>query len=309
MKRIVLLLGIFLASRGALADALPSKTINIGSLTVSYTTLDPTGHPVGDILYLHGYGDRFKNHMPLFQSWVQSGFSVIAFDYPSHGLTTGGDRDDLNRHSFASLARLASEVLSKNSSGGQPRPLIVAGWSTGGLLAIRIAQEPELRRLFPSLKGLILYAPAVSTWKCPGNQFCQITNETLTHNRSLYDRDISPAYPLARLGFGLDLMKNGIQSWRRPMPIDVPSLVFIAGDTADRYVKSKRLKNWVQHQRVKFSAPIEAVQCPSSRHELDNEPAEYGGSFVRDRSVNFASSIVGNRKPERHPTQSPCFEF
>src|SRR5262245_56662953 len=49
----------------------------------------PSGTPRGDFLYLHGFADRFDNHLPLFQTQVARGYRVIAFDYPSHGETCG----------------------------------------------------------------------------------------------------------------------------------------------------------------------------------------------------------------------------
>ena len=37
---------------------------------------------VGDILYLHGFGDNFLNHLGLFDEWAAKGFRIISFHYP-----------------------------------------------------------------------------------------------------------------------------------------------------------------------------------------------------------------------------------
>lgn len=168
---------------------------NYGSLKAHYGVYNPEGvETIGDILFLHGYGDTFKNHVPLFQEWNRIGLRVIAFDFPSHGKTSGGGWDDLDWYSFQDLAELASSIR-RETLEDSSRPLFLSGWSTGGLLAIRILQSEGMRSLFPTISGLVVYAPGVSVKKCVGNLICHITNETLTHNELLQNRTIQPTSP------------------------------------------------------------------------------------------------------------------
>ena len=69
----------------------------------------------------------------------EKGIRVVSFDLPSHGKTQGNHWDDLDWWSFDDLSRLV-EVIDHETVEDQSRPLIIAGWSTGGLLAIRMEQ-------------------------------------------------------------------------------------------------------------------------------------------------------------------------
>ncbi|MBL7670237.1 MAG: alpha/beta fold hydrolase [Bdellovibrionaceae bacterium] len=281
--------------------------VNHGSLQVHYGVFKPKDTPtVGDILFFHGYGDTFENHIPLFTEWNRIGLRIIAFDFPSHGKSNGFMWNDLDWYSFQCLAEIANlvrNVTLENSS----RPLFLSGWSTGGLLAIRIVQSEKMRALFPPIRGLVAYAPGVSVRKCVGNLFCHITNDTLTHNDLLQNRTIYPASPLYRVNFAAKLLVNAQLSWIQALPSEIPTLVFVAGDEEDRYVKSKDLKSWVSFQRSEFSAPVFALQCPGAKHELDNEPNQFGGQQVRSLSAGFIDSLIHGRP--LGTVNGPCREF
>lgn len=258
-----------------------------GSFSVHIGVFNPQVEPIADVLYLHGYGDRFENHKPLFKSLTDAKMRVIAFDLPSHGRSKTGQWDDLNWWSFQDLADLVRHVEQETIE-THSRPLILAGWSTGGLIAIRMAQTYDSMLREPS--ALVLFAPAVSVPICVGDTLCRITNRTLTHDKSLMDREISPALPLSRVNFASRLLYNASRSWE-PLPENLPTLVWIAGDKEDRYVKSHRLKEWAAQQSIS-SENISAVQCKGAMHELDNETSIYGGVFVRDTSAHFIRAVI-----------------
>lgn len=281
--------------------------VSKGSLQIHYGVFKPQeSPPLGDILYIHGYGDTFENHLPLFNEWNRLGLRVIAFDLPSHGKTHGGGWDDLDWHSFEDLAHIGGLVNQINQEDPQ-RPLFLSGWSTGGLLALRILQVENLRTLFPPIRGLVAYAPGVSVKKCVGNVACHITNETLTHDERLQDRAIHPKSPLYRINFAAKLLYNAHMSWNQSLPPEIPVLIFVADDVADKYVKSRELKKWVYHQRQQFSSVVSAFQCPGARHELDNETASFGGPQVRALSASFIKSVMQQQPMET--VKGPCFSF
>src|SRR4051812_1989608 len=64
-------------------------TVDDGNLHLRIGVMEPSGTPKADVLFLHGFADRFDNHLPLFETWRNAGLRVIAFDYPSHGETCG----------------------------------------------------------------------------------------------------------------------------------------------------------------------------------------------------------------------------
>jgi alpha-beta hydrolase superfamily lysophospholipase len=191
---------------------------------------------------------------------------------------------------------------------GEPkRPLFLAGWSTGGLIATRIVQSEAMRSLFPSIKGIVVYAPGVAVKTCVGDALCQITNATLTHNQNLQDRLIYPESPLSRLNFATKLLFHAHTSWKEGVPSSIPTMVFVAGEEQDRYVKSKEIKEWVKSQRVNFESKITAFSCANARHELDNEPDVYGGDQVRVLSGEFIKAVLSNTLLKN--VSGPCLSF
>ena len=238
------------------------------SLKVYRGIFRPTTTPIADVVFLHGYGDTFTNHRPLFEEWTKAGLRVIAFDLASHGRTYGGEWDDLDWFSFTDLAELTGQI-EKNTIEDPNRPLILAGWSTGGLLAVRMVQSSNLMQLSRNPSGLILFAPAVSVPVCVGNNWCQITNETLTHDNKLRDRKISPPTPLLRVNFAAKLLTNTHLAWNQSLPA-IPVLTLVGGNREDKYVNTPDLKNWIRQQRSQSNAKIVAFQCNGARHELDN---------------------------------------
>ena len=247
MKKTLLLFLFLISATDASSNEIYKGHLQVKTLSVHYGVYQPTAPAIANVLFLHGYGDSFVNHESLFQELNNGGLRVIGFDYPSHGDTDGKIWDDLNHQSFTSLTHLAAEVF-RSSRDNTERPLFIAGWSTGGLHAVRIAQVLQFRAQFPNLAGLILLAPGVSVKKC-------------------------------------------------------------VGSSNDRYVKTNSVKRWVVDQRRFSQAQIKAYQCPNAFHKLDNEPAEFGGDFVRKTASRFAQQVFGYSSSAEAPLASPCEEF
>lgn len=272
----------------------------IYSLDVRVGILDPDGPPIGDILYFHGFSDRLDNHGPLFQAWARRGLRVIAFDYPSHGETKG---TSLNLFTFKKLAQIAAAV-ERCTREDKKRPLLVSGWSTGGLLALRMIQSPNFEPLGRRPKGLILFAPGVSVRNFVGHPSLrypvgEITLDTLTHDPSPpHLGEISPKSPGSTLIFAAFLKLNSLLSQFQKIPIDLPVQIFVAGSEDDRYANSQTVLQWIHWQRQN-GANIDAVEMPGARHEIDNESVEFGGPFARELAADFAQSALTS-------THSPC---
>lgn len=254
---------------------------------------NPDGLIKGDILYFHGFSDRLDNHGPLFESWTKQGFRVISFDYPSHGETSG---TSLNLFTFRRLADLALEV-ERATREDINRPLILSGWSTGGLLALRIVQGQTFKKFERDLKGLILFAPGVSVRNFVGSPSLrypigEITLESLTHDpKPPHFGNIFPKSPGSTLLFSTFLKVNSILSQYQKLPMDLPILIFVAGTEDDLYANSKTVLNWIEWQKQN-GAKIQSIEMPGSRHEIDNETEEFGGPRSRQISADFAQGLV-----------------
>lgn len=112
----------------------------------------------------------------------------------------------LDRYLIGGLARLAAFVEGRTRP--QPtRPLVVAGWSTGGLVAVRPSQEP-FGGLSRPVNEVILVAPGLDVKLIVGD-FLQTTEETLTHNPDPPHRgSITPDSPVKTPLFSADLLLN-----------------------------------------------------------------------------------------------------
>ena len=182
---------------GALAQATTTEFIDVGfNCNVRVISETPKSvEPIADVLFLHGFSDRADNHGPLFKQIAAAGFRVISFDYPSHGETRCWN---LDLHDFTSLSDLAVRVLA-HAKFQSKRPLFLTGWSTGGLLAYRLAQREYFNDRH--LAGLVLLAPGFSVYKIPG-VFGWVTQASLLSNPyPPHMGPIKPQSPLAFLGF------------------------------------------------------------------------------------------------------------
>lgn len=254
---------------------------------------NPEGAPLGDVLYFHGFSDRLDNHGPLFEAWNKEGLRVISFDCPSHGDSTG---TSLNFFSFRRLARLAVAV-EKATREETERPLILSGWSTGGLLALRMMQGRSFEKFERSPRGLILFAPGVSVRNFVGEPSLryplgEVTLESLTHDPFPPHRgEISPKSPGSTLIFASFLKLNSLLSQFQNLPPNLPSLILLAGSEDDRYANSEKVLNWIQKQNEN-GAQIDAFAFPGARHEIDNETELFGGPLSRKMAAKFARVLV-----------------
>ncbi len=265
-------------------------------------TISPPGAPVADILFLHGFGDRIDNHGPLFEAWVKAGLRVVTFDFPGHGMSSSGFHLSPPVDSLMNMA-VAVEKWTRTDS---ERPLLLAGWSLGGLTAARLAQTcgmPGAACGLRPLKGLILFAPAVAPRAFVG-EGGKVTNRTLTRNPLLQHRWISPNRPMLLPGLALSLLGQAKRS-HRPLPAGLATLVLVAGH--DAYAKSDQVRDWVLARRSEGSPP-RGMFCPEAFHELDNEP-EPEGQEARGATTRFAIAALTAGSAGADLALAACREF
>jgi pimeloyl-ACP methyl ester carboxylesterase len=257
-------------------------------LGIRVGVVEPQGDVVGDVLFFPGFADRLDNHRPLFEEWSRAGLRVISFDYPSHGESCGSS---LATYGIRDLAHIASYVEGITLQDPR-RPLFLAGWSTGGLVATRIAQDPGSYRPSRDLAGLILLAPGVAVHALVGD-WGHVTTETLTRNPAPpHYGTITPQSPLSVPTFATNLLVNAKLAFHALLPSSLPTLVVVGDDTGDKYARTPKIKDWIVKQRaVDPQRPLAAVQCVGGFHELDNEPEPMGGA-VRDVVAAFPRAAL-----------------
>jgi alpha-beta hydrolase superfamily lysophospholipase len=252
-----------------------TETLAVDNLKVRVGTMGEGAK--GDVLFLHGFADRFDNHEPLFRRFVEAGLRVIAFDYPSHGETCG---TSLNAYDFSDLADLAGRVERTKTRNA---PLYLSGWSTGGLLSVRMAQGISPDALSRPISGMALFAPGVDV-----RTVLSVSEETLTRNtHPPHVAPPSPSSPAFRPLFAAALLINE-QLSGATVPATIPTLVVSGGETEDRYVVTRGVVSWAEAQRAD-GGTITGLSCAGGYHELDNEPEPMGQS-VRDAAATFLAS-------------------
>lgn len=281
--------GTTMVSSELLEEALPCHSFFPLTSLRYYVVQPPKGTPVqADILYFTGYADSGVNHLPLFDAWAQSGFRVLSFDYPSHGETKAwlpfGGPVALN---FFSLKRLAALAMNLEGRLRADRPLILAGWSTGGLEAARLVQAGWYGDRKPA--GLILFAPAVSPRLFPGVAGF-VTKDTLTDNPlAPLESKIKPRAPgyLTPL-FALSMLKESKALREGSFPKGIPVFTIVAG-SKDRYVHSEPTIRWIEEQARQGNAFYGYQE--ESLHALD-WAADPLGKNVREFAIATAQSLV-----------------
>lgn len=287
------------------------KSSAFGQIRVGVLPAKESTKTIGDILYVHGFADSFLNHGPLFQEWSNAGLRVISFDLPNHGGSRGFD-NMLNFKEgffFRNFSILVNEVeLSTRED--KSRPLILSGWSTGGLIATRMVQETEsgmIQKPSRELSGVILFAPGVSVHLLPGTWGFVTENTLASEPTTAHLEKISPRTPLAYPLFASDLLYNAHLAYKQDLRKDIPILVYVAGD--DDYVVTQDLHRWVAIQKTVRKANVYGIECLLSKHELDNE-REPIGNEVRKSSVEFAKQVLSKDTNYIHiaPMKS-CFSY
>ena len=269
--------------------------------TISVTEIQPKANgrmrigvmapaePQADIIFVHGHADRLDNHGPLFRHWANQGYRVISFDLPSHG-ESRGQILPIDLYSFEDLfglVRLVEEATLEDAD----RPLILAGWSFGGLVMTRLHQQPDaLATLRRAPQGLILITPVVVPLPFSGGDGISRMS-TLTHNPA---PEVAgppiPAIPLLNPLFAGRLLLEAYFATESELPQDLPILLIAAGDTEDWYVDTEGVLAWADDQQA-ADVNLAVFQCEGARHMLDHEPFPIGQT-VHNLTADFVTTIL-----------------
>ncbi len=294
MKRVLglCLLGLFSSGLWASQQLDQLNITDRGVMQIGITPAE--GQIRGDILYFHGHGDRLQNHRKTFEHWALQGFRVLSFDLPQHGESQLGPLDSYSMDELLGLAQQLEESTRQQSE----RPLILAGWSFGGLLATRLAQQSRNLRIWQRpLAGLLLIAPGVSVLPLVGGDgFARL--QTLTRNVDLDGvAEPSPSNPLTTPLFSMRLLHAAWLARQQSLPHGLPVAIILAGDQSDWYVDSVGVREWALAQRSAGSR-LKLWQCPEARHALELEPYPIG-HWLREYTSSYLDSLLSPTQTEQ----------
>ena len=113
----------------------------------------------GVAVMLHGLSDSPYSMLPMAQSAVGAGFNVIVPRMPGHGFAVGGMLQ-ARWEDWTATTRIAIRRAMEIRQPGQP--LLIVGYSNGGLLAIDYALRCHDDDALPCPDRIILLSPAIS---------------------------------------------------------------------------------------------------------------------------------------------------
>ena len=269
------------------SHALTYKNFNYGWTRVSIRmgTQKARRSDKATLIYFIGYSDRMENHEPLFRKLNRNGIRVISYDYPGHGGSGGW----LSTWGIKASAKIVKSVI-KKAKVDSTKPVILAGWSTGGLIATRIIQSwtTDVIPAKYDIGGAILIDPAIPAKVFVGNTAVNINGVTRGK--------ILPPKPVTTYGggvFTLSLGKESFQARRLgSLPNDIPVVVFLGDKDFDKYTKVGSTKRWIKSERTK---PIWGFECPKGFHGLEFEPDGIG-SRILQMTTAFAKSMASSKR-------------
>lgn len=288
-----------------------NRPLAVGCETVlsqRYQVFQATGvEPELDALYVHGFADRVDNHPDLFKALAGQGRAkVVGYELPFHGETYGIGAhawlpfQDVER--FEVMGRNAMEV-ERSARDGAARPFVPIGWSTGGLLVVRMVQLGIFEEAGRRPAGVVLHAPGIAVKPIVGS-FGFVTLGTLTDGlQSPLAGPIYPRSPFFRPHLSLQILRNSRLAREEPYPLDLPTLIVLGGEREDRYVDTAEVARWAE-ERLSEGARIWVVRTRLP-HALDWDDGPAG---ERVRSLSAAFGLAAARgNPARAMGGPPGF--
>ncbi len=131
--------------------SIAEKRIELAGFKVRALDLEPADGEGAALVFLHGWSDSADTWRPLMAELGRRGRGAIALDMPGFGQADRLDRDE---PVLPQLDRFIAAAVRRESERAG-RPVVVAGNSLGGLVAMRGAENPDL-----PLAGIAPIAPA-----------------------------------------------------------------------------------------------------------------------------------------------------
>jgi alpha-beta hydrolase superfamily lysophospholipase len=120
----------------------------------------PAAKQQGTAFLLHGYFDHVGLYGHLIRHCLELGLSVVMFDQPGHGLSSGAPA---SIDSFGRYVDALGVCLGLAEDQDVARPWYVMGQSTGGAVIIDALQQQSIPQLY-SAQRFILLAPLLRPW-------------------------------------------------------------------------------------------------------------------------------------------------
>lgn len=214
--------------------------VKLGNHGLHRLVLKPEIPVRGGLVFFHGQGDFIDRYPPLLEGFVEAGYQCLLTDLPGHGLSPGR-RGHVPGLDFV-------EALLEESLTHLEGPLVIAGHSMGGLMALRFLlrqparfhaawlSSPLLRVLARAGPGLRFLLPVLSRIAPRLTVDTGVTREQCDDHPEGSDPGDSGEdilyHSRISLSWGVDLVKASDYVWDKisGLPSDKPVLFTQGGD-------------------------------------------------------------------------------
>ena len=115
----------------------------------------PLAEQRGTVFLVHGYFDHIGLYSHLIGYCLQSGFSVVAFDLPGHGLSSGVEASIVSFQQYCAVLLECAQTAQRQQVHS---PWLLVGQSTGGAVIMDALLSNKLAERF-SFDAYVLLAP------------------------------------------------------------------------------------------------------------------------------------------------------
>lgn len=264
----------------------------------------------GTVFILHGYFDHVGLYSQLIERCLGSGYDVLAWDQPGHGLSSG---TPAAIDSFVEYQAVLSDLLARIGQHA-PKPWHAVGQSTGSGILIDYLLSNHHGVDTSAFRSVVLLAPLVrpvgwlgaralhSVAKPFLKRWKRAFSENSANTRFLeFLREHDPLQARAVHVDWVTALRQWVPHIESARPVDFPVTV-IQGEK-DRTV------DWQHNLRIiknKFSS-VEEIRLPDGRHHLVNEAQDLQATVFRgiinafDRAIR--EGAVATSIDERLTTQ------
>jgi pimeloyl-ACP methyl ester carboxylesterase len=274
----------------------------VQSVPLSFYSTNNATAAAATIIFFHGFADSIQNHSHLIAALSKNGYRVIGFDYPEHGPKGSvSDSSSANSWTMKSIAKVVSfmtEAQNIEDKSVAPldssKPVVLMGWSTGGTLALRIAQSSEFLQAtgLAKINAVVAITPGIPVSATPFNT---VVNDDLTDCAGGL-LDPNPTQPWQTGLFSGSLLKESI-ALKNATAGKIPTLVFTSNPAKDKFVDVVSSVEWVKKNK---SQGVFGIQC-DGKHGLEFEGDKLGAN-IRLTAVQFISSVLSGKNFNIAPT-------
>ena len=118
---------------------------------------------LGTVWLLHGYLEHSGIYQPIIKEILEQGFSVLTYDLPGHGLSSGAVASIDDFEDYQTILLEIKEQLQHHQQ--LPKPWMGVGQSTGGSIWMHHILEFAEKRLDPIIDRVLLLSPLVKPAK------------------------------------------------------------------------------------------------------------------------------------------------